>query len=142
MRGLSESRNILGRQSIMGQVLWLIDADAAPSTFPDDLWALNRFNDELDKICKKLGVKRLSEFHDFSQVAAEFGLNVDPLVSEPAELLATVSALSAAVGSGEGAFQVSGKDRRADVEIELKNAIRVTRGFQEQSKKVRLTVVS
>lgn len=118
------------------------DADDVPDVLADDLWALSRFSNELGEVCKKLGVKKLSEFPDSSSAAAGCGVEVNPLISESIELLTTLSAFSAAVGGGEGRLQIPGEDRRTDLESELQKAIRVTGGFQDRSKTVRVTVVS
>ncbi len=126
----------------MGQVLWIMDADAAPDTLADDLWALSHFSTQLDRICRDRGLKKLSEFHDLSAEAAEFDVEIDRVTCPPSELLATLSPLLEAVKEGEGKFQKGGQDRRADVEAELENAIRIARELQEANRQVRVTVVS
>ena len=126
----------------MGQVLWILDADAAPDVLGEDLWALCHFSRELDSICKEQGVRQLSEFHDVSEAAADFDIEIEPVISEPSDLLATLSALLPEVAQGERVFRKDGVDRRADLEAELQEAIRVARDCQEKNKKVRVSLVS
>jgi hypothetical protein len=125
----------------MGNVLWIIEEGPDGDSSNRDLGALYRFSKELDKICVEAGVTELSTFHDNSVLAAEFDEEMEPTLSNPAELLASLAKVREVVMNGGMQFTLGGKDRRSDLLHDLDEAIRVARECESKGKRVRLSVI-
>jgi hypothetical protein len=126
----------------MSQVLWIKAEDSPEDTLCDDLWALLHFGDAIDSICDEKGVERLSKFHDTSEAAAEFDIELEPNLSDPPALLKTLLAVETSIKPGDAGFCESDQDRTSDVLDDLKIAVQVTRECDQRGKKVRLILVS
>ena len=66
----------------MGDTIWVDVRGRSKSEVPADNSMLLRFKDDLDRLSKKLGVARLSDFHDYSALEEAYGDLVDELGSE------------------------------------------------------------
>jgi len=106
----------------MGNTIWIQSEIANEDNHSDDLSFLCRHLTELDKNCKKAGVKKLSDFQDISEISAEFGLDVDPVVSNPMELLTSLNVAQMAITDGSITMEPETISR---LEEELKYAMEV-----------------
>ena len=62
----------------MSTVIWVNRLkDGNVTSDQVDRWALYRFADKLDRLCDELGVTRLSEFHDTTDLEANLALEVE-----------------------------------------------------------------
>ena len=129
----------------MGNVLWIIEEGLEGDSSTPDLWALYHFARELDKICVDAGVPKLTTFHDYSVLAGEFEEEFDeetePILSNAAELLSSLTKVREVVMNSGMQFALGGKDRKVDVLHDLDEAIRVARDCESKGKRVRLSVI-
>lgn len=125
----------------MGMVLWIKEESVPGDDSTQDLWALYHFASEIDRICKSAGVTELSSFHDNSEMAAEFGEDMDPQLADPADVIRSLTAVRDATSTGEHPFTVDGEDRIQDLRAEIDEAIRVATDCQPRGRRVQLTVV-
>jgi hypothetical protein len=122
----------------MGATIWIQQEDRDGDDLPPDLSILCRHMNALDRACKKAGVKRWIEFQDNSEMAAEFGEDIPPLLSNPAELILTIETSQKAMDSGILNLDKATLDR---LEEELSCAREVTEACYGSGKRVRVTLV-
>jgi hypothetical protein len=89
----------------MGDTIWVDVQGRAKDDLPHDNSIMLRLKDELDRLSDKLGVPKLSDFHDYSVLAAQFaeemgdGVETDDKVRpgemwfDPTQALAAVRAI-------------------------------------------------
>src|SRR6478672_6638147 len=63
--------------STMGDTIWVDVQGRAKDDLPQDNSIMLRLKDELDRLSDKLGVPKLSDFHDYSALAAQFAEEMD-----------------------------------------------------------------
>ena len=61
----------------MGATIWVDVQGRAKDDLPHDNSIMLRLKDELDRLSDKLGVPKLSDFHDYSVLAAQFAEGMD-----------------------------------------------------------------
>lgn len=125
----------------MSMVLWIVEEGVDGDETTPDLWALYQFSEDLDRLCADAGVKKLSEFHDNSVMAAEFDQEIPQIFSDASELLTTLSAIQDSVKCGSHAFVADGQDRSQDVDDDIDHAICVVTDSHSKGKRVRLSVI-
>ena len=135
--------NAAGRNDAryMSMVLWIIEEGLEGDSSTPDLWALYHFSKELDTICDAAGVSKLTTFHDLSVMAAEFGRELEPKLSDASALLASLTKVRDAVVNGGRQFILDGADRSSDLVRDLDETIRVATECKAKSKRVRLSVI-
>ncbi|BDS05262.1 hypothetical protein NT6N_03020 [Oceaniferula spumae] len=84
----------------MGATIWIQAENAKEDEHVDDLSVLCKKMNLLDRACRKLGVRKWSEFQDNSIIAEEFGAEAEPVYSNPAELTLTIEASRTAIEDG------------------------------------------
>ena len=67
----------------MGNTYWILPEVASDKDDCNDLTTLYREVGKLDEICREIGVTKLSEFVDSSEIAQDFDLDVPVVVSDP-----------------------------------------------------------
>jgi hypothetical protein len=88
----------------MGDTIWVDVQGRAKDDLPQDNSVMLRFKDELDRLSDKLGVRKLSDFYDYSVLAAQFaeettGVEADDKARpremwfDPTQALAAVKAI-------------------------------------------------
>jgi len=65
------------RVSTMGDTIWVDVQGRAKDDLPHDNSIMLRLKDELDRLSDKLGVPKLSNFYDYSVLAAQFAEEMD-----------------------------------------------------------------
>jgi hypothetical protein len=125
----------------MSMVLWIIEEGLEGDSSTPDLWALYRFNTELDEICVETGVSKLTTFHDHSVMAADFDEEMEQKLSDASELLAALTKVRDAIVNGGVKFISAGVDRTADVLRDLDESRRVASDCESKGKRVRLSVI-
>ena len=122
-------------------VLWIVEEGLEGNSSTRDLWALYHFSRELDRMCADAGVTKLSKFHDNSVMAAEFDQVLEQKLSDPSELLTTLTSVRPLVMSGTTQFVEDGKDHSGELRQDLDEAIRVAAECKAKGKRVRLSVI-
>lgn len=61
----------------MGATIWVDVRGRAKEDLPNDNSIMLRLKDELDRLSDKLGVPKLSDFHDYSALAAQFAEEIN-----------------------------------------------------------------
>lgn len=81
----------------MGHTVWFrVEEKRSKLNSDDDHSIMEKLCDDLDKLCKKLKVKKLTEYFDYSELAAEYAEvdeELEPDWHDPAAGLSTISAL-------------------------------------------------
>ncbi len=119
----------------MGHTIWVLPEGAEEDDWDHSLVLIQEKS--LDKLSSSLGVKKLSEFFDFSILAEEYGGDTDPLYVEPAEVEATLVALADAIKSGTG----GNLERRDELLEELEDMRSKVRKAGNNGVRVRVSIV-
>jgi hypothetical protein len=57
----------------MGDTLWVDVCGRSKDDYPQDNSIMLRMKDQLDHLCRKLNVAKLTDFYDWSELAAQYG---------------------------------------------------------------------
>ena len=120
----------------MGDTIWVL-----PEGVEEDGWdhsLMLREDQNLDKLAEAIGVRKLSEFFDFSAYAEEVGAEAELNLIDPSEAATTVSALIKAIESGHSAYNPSSAEELLE---ELRDVLAKLEQAGQAGLRVRLSVI-
>jgi hypothetical protein len=119
----------------MGNTVWIL-SDSQDSDEWDHTFLLKN-EKPLNKLCKELGLKKLSDFFDLSVLAEEFDGEAEPNYSDPAELEIVLQALLAAIQKGKST-QIKNE---TEVLEELQDCLQKVLSAKANKEKVRVAII-
>ncbi len=119
----------------MGNTVWILseseDSDDWDHTF------ILKFEKSLNKLSKEIDVGKISDYYDNSILSEEFGVEVEPNLTDPNELEKVLSSLISAINEGKSEKL---KNEISVIE-ELKDCLSKTIAAKNRGEKVRVAIV-
>ncbi len=119
----------------MGNTVWVLKEGQEEDDW-DHSFILTE-EDELKRLSKELGVKKLDELLDFSILSEEFGdVEVEPNYLSPADARPTIESLISAIKSGKGNLESP-----SEVLEELEDCLSKVNEAEAEKSKIRFSVI-
>lgn len=123
------------RNSNMGNTVWILSESNDSDDWDHSL--ILKLEKSLNKLASEIGVAKISDFYDNSILAEEFGEEVEPLFSDPAEIEPVLNALIVAIKQG----QSPKLQREAELMEELEDCVSKVTLAKSNGERVRVAIV-